>query len=411
MDVSAQQQEALDAIEGWWNGSDGQVFRLFGYAGTGKTTIARLVPEMLGLVGRVRFAAYTGKAAHVLAKKGCTPVSTIHSLIYRPVEVIAECPYGDACEARNVELNTCAHMIKSLEFSLKESLDPEPSATDDVDVDATRETRLLILDEVSMVSDDLARDVMSFGVRVLVLGDPAQLPPIHGSGYFVNAEPDFMLTEVHRQAAESPVLRLATAVRTTGRTGRPSSRPSMAQLMEAGQILVWRNATRWSIVRTLRAFAGRPAGVPTVGDRVMCLANNRGLGIFNGQQFWVTGVSVKAQDASGTTVYTLSLVDEQPAVYTIDVMADGFRDQKGEEEVRRNGSRGTWAAMTFANAITVHKAQGSEWDTVIVVDESSGIEWMHNKRGEDGAAARRTWLYTAITRAAREVVLADSKGW
>src|SRR6266487_1054327 len=249
MEPSTQQGEALAEIERWWKDSDrGQVFRLFGYAGTGKTTIARQVPELLGLIGRVRFAAYTGKAAHVLARKGCTPVSKIHSLIYHPVEVIAECPYGDACEARNVELNTCAHMVKSLEFSLKESL-AEAAAEGEESDDGPA---LLILDEVSMVSDELARDLLSFGVRVLVLGDPAQLPPINGTGYFTEAEPDFMLTEVHRQAAESPVLRLATAVRMTGKTLRPSSRPSMAELMQAGQILVWRNATRWSIVRTLR---------------------------------------------------------------------------------------------------------------------------------------------------------------
>jgi len=143
------------------------------------------------------------------------------------------------------------------------------------------------------------------------------------------------------------------------------------------------------------------------GDRVMCIANNRGLGVFNGQQFWVT--SVGERTAFGT--YELGLVDDEPRVYRIEAMAGGFVDQLGEEEVRKNGSRGVWAAMTFANAITVHKAQGSEWDSVIVIDESAGLEWMTNKRGEDGAAARRTWLYTAITRASREVVLADARGW
>ena len=60
---------------------------------------------------------------------------------------------------------------------------------------------LIVIDECSMVDAELGRDLMSFGVPLLVLGDPAQLPPIQGGGFFTEAEPDAMLTEVHRQAA------------------------------------------------------------------------------------------------------------------------------------------------------------------------------------------------------------------
>lgn len=415
MEVTTTQQQcaALDAIEAWWSappGRESQVFRLFGYAGTGKTTIAKMVPALLGIDGRVRFAAYTGKAAHVLQRKGCAPVSTIHSMIYRPIEVVDACPYGKACEARDEDRGTCAHEVKHLEFMLREAIDGDfdEDAPEDGEDPRTASTctRLIILDEVSMVGEELARDLLSFGVRVLVLGDPAQLPPVSGTGFFTQAEPDFMLTEVHRQAAESPVLRLATSVREGQRWLWPYAQPTMADLHAAGQILVWKNATRWSVVRTLRGALGRTAGVPMVGDRVMCIANNRGLGVFNGQQFWVTSV---ADGRFGA--YELGLIDDEPRAYTLRVMADGFVDQKGEEEARRAGSRGTLAAMTFANAITVHKAQGSEWDSVIVIDESAGLEWVTNKHGEDGALARRTWLYTAITRASRDVVLADARGW
>ena len=81
------------------------------------------------------------------------------------------------------------------------------------------EAKLIIIDECSMVDAELGRDLMSFGVPVLVLGDPAQLPPIQGGGYFTEAEPDAMLTEVHRQAFDNPIVRLSMrCARANGRS-------------------------------------------------------------------------------------------------------------------------------------------------------------------------------------------------
>ena len=73
--------------------------------------------------------------------------------------------------------------------------------------------KLIVLDEVSMVGEEMARDLMSFGKPILVLGDPGQLPPIKGEGAFTKDAPDIMLTEIHRQAGESAIIRLATMAR------------------------------------------------------------------------------------------------------------------------------------------------------------------------------------------------------
>src|SRR5689334_16182935 len=81
MQWSPKQDAALRSVADWLKGGDRQVFRLFGYAGTGKTTLARHIAENAD--GDVVFAAFTGKAAHVMRGKGCTGASTIHSLIYR----------------------------------------------------------------------------------------------------------------------------------------------------------------------------------------------------------------------------------------------------------------------------------------------------------------------------------------
>ena len=178
---SPHQDAALQAVATWLKakpGSNGtpQVFRLFGYAGTGKTTLANHIAEQAD--GEVKFAAFTGKAASVMRGKGCRGASTIHSLIYRARESGEEVPNFDLW-------------------------DEAPAS----------KAALIIIDECSMVDAELGRDLLSFGVPLLVLGDPAQLPPIQGGGFFTEAEPDVMLTEVHRQAEGNPIIRLSMDIR------------------------------------------------------------------------------------------------------------------------------------------------------------------------------------------------------
>src|SRR4051794_10012084 len=175
------QDAALTAVARWLKSASVQrdkssVFRLFGYAGTGKTTLAKHIAEGAG--GKVLFAAFTGKAACVMRSKGCPGASTIHSMIYRARDSGEETPSFDLW-------------------------DESPAS----------KASLIVIDECSMVDAELGRDLLSFGTPVLVLGDPAQLPPIQGGGFFTEAEPDAMLTEVHRQAADDPIIHMSMAVR------------------------------------------------------------------------------------------------------------------------------------------------------------------------------------------------------
>ena len=184
-DFSPQQDAALKAVAEWLKAKPGRgntppIFRLFGYAGTGKTTLARHFAA--GVDGKVLFAAFTGKAAQVMRNKGCTGASTIHSLIYRARESGEQIPQFDLWD----------------------------------DAPASK-AELIVVDECSMVDAELGRDLMSFNVPLLVLGDPAQLPPVNGAGFFTDFVPDAMLTEVHRQAEDNPIIRLSMEVR-SGRT-------------------------------------------------------------------------------------------------------------------------------------------------------------------------------------------------
>ena len=128
------------------------MFRLFGYAGVGKTTLARHVAE--AAAGETAFAAFTGKAAMVMRAHGCSGATTIHALIYRA----------------------------------SEGVDGAPTFTLNEDGPASRAS-LIVIDECSMVDAELARDLLSFGKPILVLGDPFQLPPVKGGGYFTDRRP------------------------------------------------------------------------------------------------------------------------------------------------------------------------------------------------------------------------------
>src|SRR5690606_5334304 len=264
MKFSPQQDDALQAVAKWLAGGRTQIFRLFGYAGTGKTTLARYFAEHVD--GDVQFAAFTGKAAQVLRSKGASNARTIHSLIYRPK--------GEEA----VEDETTGKTMISPTFSLNRQ---SPIA----------KAKLIIIDECSMVDEALGRDLMSFGTPILVLGDPGQLPPISGGGFFTDHDPDFLLTEIHRQARDNPILRLALDVR-EGREvdygeygeARVISRNEINSdiVTSADQVLVGTNRTRRRYNQRLRDLRGFDALYPQAGDKLVCLRNDPAKGLLNG---------------------------------------------------------------------------------------------------------------------------------
>jgi len=220
MEWSPQQLDALQKVSNWYHRDrDRQVFRLFGYAGTGKTTLAIEMAKRIG--GTVLFAAYTGKAASVMQKAGCIGATTIHSLAYLPrpkgvdnlmalrsaLEELQERASNDPSSFLDEDMHRLEEAIAVEEQNLD-----KPAFTLN-GVSPIRYADLLIVDECSMVGEEMAKDLMSFGTPILALGDPAQLPPVRSAGYFTGAPPDVLLTEIHRQALDNPIIRLASQVR------------------------------------------------------------------------------------------------------------------------------------------------------------------------------------------------------
>jgi exodeoxyribonuclease-5 len=363
---SPHQDAALKAVATWLKAKPGRnntppVFRLFGYAGTGKTTLAKHIAA--GVDGKVLFAAFTGKAASVMRQKGCTGASTIHSLIYRARESGEETPSFDLWH-------------------------DSPAA----------KARLIVIDECSMVDAELGRDLLSFGSPVLVLGDPAQLPPIQGGGFFTDQAPDAMLTEVHRQALGDPIVQLSMEVRAghpltpirhdlTEVVRRADFDPARA--LETDQILVGRNVTRRAYNARLRERRGLDGALPVAGDKLVCLRNNRRKGLFNGG-LWV----VKKRGVRKSGVLSLRLLPEDETVsraLPVSVRPECFTGgiEQMEWPVRKR-----YEEFDYGYVLTVHKAQGSQWDDVVLFDESFAFP-----------DTRERWLYTGITRAVRRLTV------
>jgi exodeoxyribonuclease-5 len=163
------------------------------------------------------------------------------------------------------------------------------------------------------------------------------------------------------------------------------TKPDVSALLRADQIITYKNDTRWYVVDLLRKAKGMPQGEPAMGDRLVMLRNSD-LGV-NGEQVEVSCAIRSRMPASEKwsefDYFTVGFSDGR----STDVPASMFEDRAGEAEGLRLSYKTGMTALTFADAITCHKAQGSEWDSVLVVDEG----YM--------SAQSPGWHYTAITRA------------
>ncbi len=359
---SPDQDRALKAVSDWLKHGGAPVFRLFGYAGTGKTTLARHLAE--GVDGQVVFGAFTGKAALVMRDKGCSGASTIHSLIYRPSESDDASPV----------------------FSMNRD-------------SVVNDAELVIIDECSMVDEELGRDLLSFGKPVLVLGDPAQLPPVKGGGFFTEEEPDILLTEVHRQARDNPIIAMSMDVREGleldyGRydDSRVISRSDLQSedILSADQVLVGRNITRTRYNRRMRELKDFQGEFPQAGERLICLRNNKKKGLLNGG-LW--DVQSTGRDKRGRLQMYVLPDPAPPKSKQVRIRVWPHFFQGRQEELswpeRRNSDE-----FDFGYVLTTHKAQGSQWDDIVLFDESFAFR-----------EHRTRWLYTAVTRAAKSITI------
>lgn len=400
MQLSTEQSKALDKIHKWHKSKTFEPLFLAGYAGTGKTT---LVSEFInGLDQRPLCCAPTGKAASVLAKRLTNAtVSTVHKLRYKPISqnqnkldelVAALIAHPDNLELQKAVAEEKQKLAdKGVAFSLNEDHGISPGA-------------LVIVDESSMVTSKMYTDLQETGARLLYVGDPGQLPPVKDPGFFDVNPPDIMLTEVLRQALESPITRLSTLVRkgeepdhnfnweTDSGTCRRISRNTLPEdaWLQADQVITGKNVTRHGINRFFRKKLARAGWVPNDGEKLVCLKNGKcnNAEFINGVQ--ATAIGKFNLDEEMNTLMGDVLWEGQ-VVHNIPVYEHPLKSHYDATSVDEPySSREGLVELDFAYAITCHKAQGGEFDNVIIADDQMQA---------NNFEFRKKWLYTAITRA------------
>lgn len=428
--LNEQQEIAKNRIVQWFEATKSggkQIFTLAGYAGTGKTfLIHHIINNVLDInIDQVASVAPTGKAASVLIQKG-TPATTIHRLIYHCQDTGKKSPNGK----------------KILQFIKKKSLDYY---------------KLIVLDEVSMVGKKVLEDLISFGVPILAVGDPGQLQPVMAERHDLLVKPDAILTDIVRQAADDPIINLATKVRNNetlqcGKYGKYAyvinknsiSRESLDKLLRcADQIICGKNTTRMYLNKYVRNLLGKTGNFPNEGDKLICVQNNYTVSVDNAEVYpLVNGcigycksfTEVNPEYNLGQISFSADFVEDPnldpiiiddgiftdnqfcydmhqkvyeledgsfyPAMYkTKDTSDKDFSSWASKELHYKLNAKDViqLSQFEFGYAISCHKAQGSEFDMVIVFDESDCFP-----------AERSRWLYTAITRAKKKLVVIKS---
>ena len=366
-----------------------------GYAGAGKSTLVRFIIEELKTYGvketDVCFACFTGKAAQVLLKKGNKNVITLHKLLYKSI------PKESGGFVRI----------------------PNPSIP----------YKIVVVDEVSMAPKTLMDLLFKHNVYVICLGDPFQLPPVDKKedNHLLDA-PHIFLDEIMRQAQESEIIQLSMAIRENrpietfqGKEVQILNKEELntGMLTWADQILVATNATRVSInaqMRKLLNFGEQPQD----GDKIICLRNYWDC-FSDNEEPLVNGTIGILKNSFLTKRYLPRIVKSTDGLSHIDLIMGDFisdsgmyfhslemdkkmidtgefsLDWKTVYQLNRNPKTRDIPPLefTYGYAITCHKAQGSEWDKVLVIEEKFPFDKIEHAR----------WLYTAVTRSSEKLVL------
>lgn len=406
--LAYEQDQAVTKINKWVKDkTNKKPFILKGPAGTGKTfLLAHLIKHYSG---RIHCCAPTGKACSVLQikLKGIISVVTLHKLLYTPVEKAYK-------EIRKLEQHVLNHPE---DLQSKEALRRAKKEVKDDDIGFIFKDdhgiipgSLIIVDEASMVALSIKKDLERLDAKILFVGDSFQLPPINSKNWFLSAKPDYELTEVHRQALDNPIINLSMLIRTKGKipkgdhfngdqgfSVKTKKEIANEQWLDCDQILTGSNFSRQRINRFYRKRLGFESHLPVKNDKVICLKNlsTDSYQLINGVQGIIQKDVAYNQFSTDfpkmNVLYEDSLTLNNLSFYPYHFLYHYNQNIDKEPFFMLRGI----SEWDYAYAITVHKSQGSEWDKVIIADDKMRA---HEK------LFRRKWLYTAVTRASKQLI-------
>ena len=349
-----------------------------GYAGTGKSTLVSYIVKELNFdnnYDEIAYCCYTGKASLILQLKGL-PATTAHRLLYKSKEL----PDG-----------TFLHI---------------PRLTPD-----NPNLKIVIVDEVSMLEKEMWSILMSWkGVYVICLGDPEQLPPLHEPNGILD-NPHVFLDEIMRQALDNEIIKLSMDIREgkfipnqySGKDIQiaPKSYINEEILLSANQVICGKNKTRFDLNMYMRQaiWKNKYQDLPLQGDKIICLENYCEYDLINGE----IGIINNKPKNKNLPYFENNII--QCNFKTDYSLTKNLNMDKNIFLTGEPTDYPYWIRLKFDKcnrplkfdygyAITCHKAQGSQWDNIIIYDEYLGDKEFH-----------RRWLYTAVTRACKKLIL------
>lgn len=294
---------------------------------------------------------------------------------------------------------------------------------------------VVILEEASMIPTMLMWEVikrLKNGARLVLVGDPGQLPPVGYGQPFKDlltlGIPRVHLEKNYRSQHVQGIINAANAIRTgqslssfgddslsvqvasdLSEAANQAIQAVQGQPLDEWQLITWKNddamAFNLAIQEAMnvdgfplfsyRVFGqeGRTWAEVREGDKVMVKANDPDLGIFNGQLGTALGTQLVKKDVTRVPdsledwaeVEEDGLIHDRREVLCVRVRIGSELVDIPEEDARD--------LLTLGYAITVHKAQGSDWETVIIY--------------QPGAIAfdAQRWWYTSITRAKSKCIV------
>lgn len=406
MQLTPHQQEAADTLlSALHNNAD--VVSLSGPAGSGKTTLLKtLVPLLEEEYFDVLVVTPTNKAAKVLNDKGLD-AGTIHSRFFVPLPDVKPLKFVSAVEW--VESGLAL-----------------PDGKRDHAV-------VVVCDEASMLQTHMMNKLRQMAYHVVLVGDPHQLPPvndrINSAGFFNSRTPTARLDEILRQAEGSEILDVATAIRTGGEFHRSlkafGPELSFAQTVGASgdmpQFIAYTNKERAKANRLIRQVRGHISALPAVGEKMICSTNYSDL-LLNGTECFIedfywnghaayASVRLRVETSRGSIV---EKADVSMHTFLRDLQAgqqEGFAHKYAEWAVEENKYGDVWLGLRYGYCITAHASQGSEYESVVVLDQLDTIKYVAEQNKDDRMTPNemvRRWVYTAITRAKQDLIFAPT---